>query len=92
MYLLTLSVDEDFGTSAISSDEYSIGIDLRVGPARSMLGSLEQLTYIQHGASLIIPSIRTVFVIPSVNLVNLTSPSSCSHSGNNVNIKRKADV
>ena len=43
--LLTLSVDEDLGTSAISSNEYGIGIDLRVRPTRSTFGSLEQLPF-----------------------------------------------
>ena len=43
--LLTLSVDEDLGTSAIGSNEYGIGIDLRVGPTRSTFRSLEQLTH-----------------------------------------------
>lgn len=33
----------------------------------------------------------TVFVMPSVNRVNLISPSSCSHSGNNANINLNAE-
>ena len=34
---------------------------------------------------------HTVLVIPSVNLMNSTLPSECSHSGNRLNTNRNAD-
>lgn len=98
-YSLTRTIDQDLGIISIRSHQYRLVIDLFVGVTGDFANDLEQLS--THANISMNPSATpgdiyevqlTVFVMPSVNLMNSISPSPCSHCGLTDKTNRSAEA